>query len=276
MNQILLSALIMLVTSLPAHGADAIETEVSSSFDASIDAMIVASVGVSDEVSAYMTMIGTDDAELQRSVARKIIKEKVRDPELMELIAKKLDDLYLRPGLSKLEQDTAAWFCKVIGQTGNAKYARQLAIVANSSPYKKIYQHAAKYAMPGVGAVVTWESKIGGDASERKQMPNFKIEGLYASEVTSTDHYYFDKRSQRNLNYEFKQDGDNVVGYNDQIGLKVIGKLEGHTITFYTLPSKMGSSELKGKWKVSSDGRELTGNWSVGGDGGKWNLTRIE
>lgn len=276
MNQNLLSAFILLVTSLPAHGADAIEAEVNSSFDASIDAIVVASVGVSDEVSAYMTMIGTDDAELQRSVARRIFKEKVRDPELMELIAEKLDGLYLRPGLSKLEQDTAAWFCKIIGQTGNAKYARQLAIVANSSPYKKIYQHAAKYAMPGIGAVVTWESQIGGDASGQETVSKFKIEGLYASEVTSNDHYYFDKRSQRSLNYKFQQDGDSVVGYNDQIGLKIIGKLEGSTISFYTLPSKMGPSEIKGKWKVSSDGRVLRGTWSVGGDGGNWNLTRID
>lgn len=295
MNRLFQSALILLVVSLPVYGADIIEPQNEphledsrnatpapksaiglDGFDAAVNMVIAGRVGVSDLVSAYMTMIRTDDADLQRAVARKIFQEKRRDPELMELIAEKLDGLYLLPGLSQLEQDAAAWFCKVLGQTGNEKYARQLAIVANSSPYKKIYQHAANYAMPGIDTVVTLQSQTASNASEQEQVPKFKLEGLYASEVTSTDHYYFDKRSYRSLNYQFLQDGNNVVGVNAQIKLKVIGKLEGDTITFYTLPSKMGPTELKGKWKVSNDGRELRGSWSVGGSGGKWNLTRID
>lgn len=282
MIQFFRTALILLVVSLPAHGTDAIEADTlqqpiqQSEFDVSIDLAVAGSLGVSDVVGAYMILINTNDVELQRVIARKIFRDKHREPELMELIAKKLDGLYLQPGLSKLEQDTAAWFCKALGQTGDVKYARQLAIVANSSPYKKIYQHAARYAMPGIDTVVTLETQSAGDAAVQELAPKFNIEGLYASEVTSNSHYYFDKKSYRSLRYQFQQDGNNVVGFNDQINLKVVGKLEGDTISFYTLPSKMGPSELTGKWKVSSDGKVLRGSWHIGGGGGKWNLTKIE
>jgi len=275
MNLFYRLGLVLLVASLPAHGAGTNGTQNGSHLDTSIEIAIAGRVGVSDSVAAYMTMLNSNDAGQQRIASREIFASKLREPELLALLVEKIEGKFMRSGLYSREQDAVAWMCKALGQAGKVEHARFLAIVANSTPYTRIKKHARVYALPGVDTFVTDDSVSVG-AVTAQEPAELKIEGLYASEVTSTSHYYFDKRSHRSLNYQFMQDGDTVVGVNDQIRLKVIGKLEGSTITFYTLPSRMGPSELKGKWKVSSDGRELRGTWSIGGGGGKWNLTRIE
>jgi hypothetical protein len=102
--------------------------------------------GKSAEVTNYMKMLGVDDVFVQRNAARAIYHERQQDSHLLALTAEKLQGMYMQQGLDKQAQDTAAWFCKALGQSGGPKYTALLSNVAASTPYKKIKKYASKYA----------------------------------------------------------------------------------------------------------------------------------
>ncbi len=101
--------------------------------------------GKSVEVTTYMKMLSTDHVIVQRLAARAIFHEKLSDPDLLAMAVKKLEGLYLRPGLDAEAQDTAAWLCKAIGEHGDPKYSWILHKVVRGTPYKKVRDHASKY-----------------------------------------------------------------------------------------------------------------------------------
>ena len=101
--------------------------------------------GKSVEVTTYMKMLSTDHVMVQRLAARAIFHEKRGDPDLLAMAVKKLEGLYLRPGLDAEAQDTAAWLCKAIGENGDPKYSWILHKVVRGTPYKKVRDHASKY-----------------------------------------------------------------------------------------------------------------------------------
>jgi len=101
--------------------------------------------GKSIEVTNYMKMLSVDDVFVQRIAARATFHEKQRDPDLLALTAEKLKMVYMQSGLDGEAQDTAAWFCKVLGQNGYWEYGDLLSKVAADSPYKKIRKYALKY-----------------------------------------------------------------------------------------------------------------------------------
>jgi hypothetical protein len=139
-----------------------------------------------------------------------------------------------------------------------------------------------QYALPPVGK--SDPSKIAGLLSSTRAAvssapettSNALISGQYQSqiEVTSNHSWIFRKRREREIMITFKQDGNDVIGTNLENGLKIVGKLEGNQIRFYTLPSKISTGEIKGVWTVSEDGRRLEGTWSASNSAGDWNLTR--
>ena len=103
--------------------------------------------GKNAEVATYMKMLSVDNVFVQRIAARAIFHEKRRDPDLLALIAEKLEAVYIRNGLDKEAQDTAAWFCKAIGQSNELVYGELLSKVAGATPYKKIRKYAKQYAL---------------------------------------------------------------------------------------------------------------------------------
>ena len=98
------------------------------------------------EVASYMRMLNVDDVFVQRLAARAIYHEEQNDPDLLALTADKLKAIYAQEGLDKQEQDTAAWLCKALGQSGIAEYGQLLTRVADETPYKKIRKYAVQYA----------------------------------------------------------------------------------------------------------------------------------
>ena len=98
------------------------------------------------EEAAYMKMLDTDNVMVQRLAARGIFHDKLLDPDVLALAAVKLTNLYWKPGLDNQAQDSIAWLCKAIGQSGWVEYKDLLSRVAERSPYKKIKNYARKYA----------------------------------------------------------------------------------------------------------------------------------
>jgi hypothetical protein len=101
--------------------------------------------GKSVEVTTYMKMLNVSDFFVQRQAARATYHELRQDPDLLALIAFRLESLYLLQYLDKNEQDTAAWFCKALGRNGGSKYTALLSKVARDTPHKKIKKYASKY-----------------------------------------------------------------------------------------------------------------------------------
>jgi len=103
--------------------------------------------GKSAEVTAYMKMLSVDDVFVQRMAARAIFHEKRRDPDLLALTAEKLEGVYMQEGLDKEAQDSAAWLCKAIGQSGELEYGKLLSKIGADTPYRKIKKYAKQYAL---------------------------------------------------------------------------------------------------------------------------------
>jgi hypothetical protein len=100
--------------------------------------------GKSAEVANYMKMLTVDDVSVQRMAARAIYWEKQQDSDLQALTAEKLKSVYLEAGLDGQAQDTAAWFCKALGQSGNPEYLELLKEVNKNTPHRKIKKHSLK------------------------------------------------------------------------------------------------------------------------------------
>lgn len=101
--------------------------------------------GKSAEIVTYMKMLDTNNVFVQRLAARAIFHERLRDKDLLALTANKLESSYMRENLSREQQDTAAWFCKAVGQSGLSQYLALLAKVAAETPHKKIKKYASQY-----------------------------------------------------------------------------------------------------------------------------------
>ncbi len=101
--------------------------------------------GKSAEVTTYMKMLNEDDVLVQRLAARAMFHEKQRDADLLSLAADKLTTLSTQSRLNSAEQDTAAWLCKAIGQSGQTVYIDLLRQVIADTSYGKIKRHASKF-----------------------------------------------------------------------------------------------------------------------------------
>lgn len=101
------------------------------------------------------------------------------------------------------------------------------------------------------------------------------ISGTYVSKITTdSGTYAFSKRRHRSIVVELVQEGNEITGYADSVDMKITGKLEGDTITFFTWPNDITTTEIKGKWKVNPDGDTMQGTWSYPFAAGKWDLAR--
>lgn len=102
------------------------------------------------------------------------------------------------------------------------------------------------------------------------------LSGTYVSEITTDSHWVFHKRSHRRILVVFFQQGDDISAVASSVDMKITGTLDGDQITFFTWPSDVASSEIKGTWKIVDGGARLEGKWTHPHGGGKWNLTRLQ
>jgi hypothetical protein len=102
------------------------------------------------------------------------------------------------------------------------------------------------------------------------------LSGAYISNITTNAQWVFNKPQHRRLIITFEQQGNKITGINRPANLKITGVREGDEITFFTWPSDINDTEIKGIWRISPDGSRIEGTWSHPHGDGKWNLTRIE
>lgn len=70
---------------------------------------------------------------LQRVGVRKAIDEFRTDEEMMDLIEKRLLEVYPNTGGDRFTLDAASWMCRALGESGNPKYIETLELVSESS-----------------------------------------------------------------------------------------------------------------------------------------------
>lgn len=99
--------------------------------------------GKSAEITTYFKMLNTDDPFVQHLGARAIFEGRQTDPDALALIAEKLEPLYAQPGLDGQRIDTAAWFIKVLGQSG--EYGDLLARVNQATTHEKLKKYSSKF-----------------------------------------------------------------------------------------------------------------------------------
>ena len=101
------------------------------------------------------------------------------------------------------------------------------------------------------------------------------LSGTYVSEITTDTHWVFQNPQHRRLLVVFEQRGEDITAISDSANLKISATVDGDEISFFTWPSDITSSEIKGKWEILDDGARLEGKWTHPHGGGQWNLTRL-
>ena len=99
--------------------------------------------GKSVEITTFLKMLNVEDTLVQRFAAKAIVDGAVQDADLLNEVAAKLQELYTDPGLDKRVMDTAAWYIRALGQSGN--YRDLLTEVNQNTPHKKLKKYSIKY-----------------------------------------------------------------------------------------------------------------------------------
>ena len=68
------------------------------------------------------------------------------DPEVLEVTAQVLSDIYLKNPDEREYADATAWLCKALGNSGNGRYKSLLEKVANGGVHRKTRGHCTKAA----------------------------------------------------------------------------------------------------------------------------------
>lgn len=110
-----------------------------------LPAVITPTEGQSDESATYLEMLNVENPFVQRLAARAIFHEHISDPLLLSRAEAIIRHHYMNSNLDVETQDTIAWLCKDIGESGQAGYLKFLAEVADKTPSRKIAKYAAKY-----------------------------------------------------------------------------------------------------------------------------------
>jgi hypothetical protein len=99
---------------------------------------------LSPEIKNYLRMIHSGNSREQRAAAKRIYRGRIHKKILLEAIRKELLKGYSRNPRDRYHVDAMAWFCKVLGSSGNHSYASTLNQVAGSSSSRKLRKYAAK------------------------------------------------------------------------------------------------------------------------------------
>jgi hypothetical protein len=80
--------------------------------------------------------------ESQKDAAQSIFNGSERDPEVLDVVAEVLLQIYQRPGF--IEVDATAWLCKALGSSGNGRYRMVLQEVADKAAERKVKKYASQ------------------------------------------------------------------------------------------------------------------------------------
>ncbi len=99
---------------------------------------------LSPEIRKYLRMIHSGNSRQQRDAAKRIFRARLHRRVLLDALQQELLKGYNRNPQNRHHVDAMAWFCKVLGSSGNHRYASALNRVAGSSSSRKLRKYAAK------------------------------------------------------------------------------------------------------------------------------------
>lgn len=94
----------------------------------------------------YTTMLASGGPGTISSAAQDIFNTGMKDPEVLDVAAQVLVDIGPKTLLSRDFADAAAWLCKALGISGNARYRPVLETVVKSDINRKTRSHCDKSA----------------------------------------------------------------------------------------------------------------------------------
>jgi len=92
----------------------------------------------------YIKQIKSENAINQRDAAKRIIRARLFDTKVMDVVAEYLLKGYTKNSRDRNHVDAMAWMCKALGASGNSKYTKPLKTVAEKADNRKLRGYAAK------------------------------------------------------------------------------------------------------------------------------------
>ena len=181
-------------------------------------------------------------------------------------------------------QNSDLWARALVEVEGNeqkrkARYIELRAEEMYRASPKKLTRQNSPAAIPGASANTAKSiptSAAMSTAATGISLSQRDLSGTYVSEITTDSHWVFHKRSHRRIMVVFVQQGDDISAVARSVDMKITGTVDGDHIDFFTWPSDVVSSEIKGTWRIVDGGARLEGKWTHPHGGGKWNLTRLQ
>jgi HEAT repeat protein len=91
-----------------------------------------------------INMLTATEAELARAGASFVFAKYLQDPEMIELTKQQLMARYRSAAIDPEVAEAAAWFCKVLGETGNKEFIPLLQEVEKNSNQPAVERWASK------------------------------------------------------------------------------------------------------------------------------------
>ncbi len=92
----------------------------------------------------YIQQIKSENAIAQRDAAKRIIRARLFDASVTDVVAEYLLKGYNIKGRDRNHVDAMAWMCKALGASGNSKYTQILTTVSRDAVNRKLRGYAAK------------------------------------------------------------------------------------------------------------------------------------
>ena len=148
----------------------------------------------------------------------------------------------------------------------------------NKTKAKYIELRANQLYSEKVGSVS--DASLSQQANPTNTTTQINISGTYVSDITSSTHSQFTKRSQK-LRVTFEQSGNKFTATDDKYDIKIDGTIVDNTIRFYVLAGPaIGAYDVEGEWNISLDGKKLEGFWEAPNShvwaAGTWTLNKVE
>ncbi len=119
--------------------------EDSNRWNQIINSQEYAADGQSDQITQYLAMLHSGDFAMILRAGQLIYNNSIYDKEILELVNLTLLAHYRNINVKdKVEIQSMAWMCKVLGRSGDTTYRATLLQVEGDAPHKKIAQHARK------------------------------------------------------------------------------------------------------------------------------------
>lgn len=100
---------------------------------------------LSPQQAKYIRMIESNDTRQQKDAAQSMVREKLRDTVVLDVVERALLKGYRVSGNERNDSiDTLSWLCKVLGASGQSKYKATLSKVASEATHRKLQGYAEK------------------------------------------------------------------------------------------------------------------------------------